>query len=281
MKSLQDRRQMVEKEHSHLSILNQCELLGLHRSGLYYKVRGESELNLELMRLIDEKYLKRPDYGAPRMHTWLTKDMNYKVSKNRIERLYYRIMGLRAIVPGPHTAKRRKDHKVYPYLLRGLKMGRPNQVWAMDITYIPMRKGFLYLTAIIDLFSRYVVSWSVSNTQDGDWVADVFRSAVIANGAPEIINTDQGSQFTSDEFVRAVKEARVKLSMDGKGRAIDNIFIERLWRTVKYEDIYLHSYEDGMELHTGLKAYFRYYNEERRHTSIGKEPPKNWYRQAA
>ena len=144
-----------------------------------------------------------------------------------------------------------------------------------------MKKGFLYLTAIIDLYSRYVVRWSVSNSQDAEWVADEFRKAVAAHGAPQIINTDQGAQFTSDEFVRAVKEAKVKLSMDGKGRAIDNIFIERLWRTVKYEHIYLYTYEDGIELYTGLKEYFRYYNEKRRHSSIGKEPPKNWYRQAA
>lgn len=280
-RSLEDRRKMVSEKEKDLSISKQCKLLDIHRSGLYYKPRGESALNLKLMELMDKRYIDHPEYGALRMYTWLRKDKGYKVSKNRIERLYYKVMGLRAIVPGPHTSKRRKDHKVYPYLLRNLKITRPNQVWAMDITYIPMKKGFLYLTAIIDLYSRYVIRWSVSNTQDSEWVAEEYRKAVSSYGAPEIINTDQGVQFTSEAFVDAVKESGAKLSMDGKGRAIDNVFIERLWRTVKYENVYLYSYSDGTELYEGLRKYFRYYNEERRHTSLEEEPPIKWYGKAA
>jgi len=279
--SIEERRKMVDIRDKKLSVKKQCKLLGIHRSGLYYQPKGESAFNLKLMELMDKKYLQHPYYGANRMHTWLRKDKGYHVSVNRVERLYYKVMGLRAILPGPHTSKRRKDHKVYPYLLRGLQITRPNQVWGMDITYIPMERGFLYLAAIIDLYSRYVVSWSISNAQDSQWVAKEYLMAVKRCGTPEIINTDQGVQFTSDAFASSVQSSEAKLSMDGKGRAIDNVFIERLWRTVKYENIYLYSYEDGKELYEGLKKYFKYYNEQRRHTSLEKEPPIHWYERAA
>ena len=270
---------MVERETKELSILQQCILLGICRSSLYYQSRGESDLNLELMRLMDEHYLNHPYKGAERMYIYLTKDLGYKVSRNRVNRLYYQVMGLRAIAPGPHTSKRRKDHKVYPYLLRGLKIGRSNQVWATDITYIPMPNGFMYLMVIIDLHSRYVIHWSISNTMDAEWCAEVFTEAVEYYGAPEIINTDQGSQFTSEEFIGAVKQAGVKLSMDGKGRATDNAFIERLWRTVKYEHIYLYAHDTVSNLYEGLQNYFEYYNTARRHSSIGNKYPQQKYRQ--
>ena len=191
------------------------------------------------MRLMDEHYLDHPYKGANRMHIWLTRDKGYQVSKNRIERLYYKVMGLQAVMPGKHTSRRNKAHKVYPYLLCNLTVERPKQVWAMDITYIPMKKGFMYLTAIIDLYSRYIVNWSVSNSMDADWCTEVVQEAVEQHGKPEIINTDQGSQFTSEKFTTYVLSNNIKLSMDGKGRAIDNVFIERFWRDVKYEKIYL------------------------------------------
>ena len=256
---------MVSKDHPKLSIERQCKFLKLHRSGLYYKPQGESRLNLELMRLMDEHYTHHSFKGARRMHTWLTLDKGYKVNKKRIERLYSRVMGLRAIMPGKHTSRRNKEHKVYPYLLRNLTVDRTNQVWAIDITYIPMRKGFMYLVAIIDLHSRYVLNWSVSNSMDAQWCKETLEEAIDVHGHPEIINTDQGSQFTSEIFTHSVLSRNIKLSMDGKGRAIDNVFIERLWRSVKYESIYLNPPESGVDLYRQLNTYFNFYNHQRRH----------------
>lgn len=230
---------------------------------------------------MDEHYLYHPEKGAKRMHAWLTRDKGYKVSKNRIERLYYRVMGLQAVLPGRHTSRRNKKHKVYPYLLKGLKVERPNQVWATDITYIPMEKGYMYLMAIIDLHSRFVVHWSVSNSMDADWCTRTLEEAIEIHGTPEILNTDQGSQFTSDEFTAAVLEREIRLSMDGKGRATDNAFIERLWRSVKYERIYLNPPKDGLELFLLLAEYFEYYNMERRHESIDYERPIDIFKNAA
>jgi putative transposase len=274
---MEERKMLVVKGHNELSIKKQCELMGLARSGFYYKARGESELNLELMRLMDAHYLEHPYKGAERMHTWLTKDKGYRVSKHRIARLYYQVMGLRSLLPGPHTSKRNKDHKVYPYLLRDLVIDKPNQVWAMDITYIPMAKGFMYLTAIIDLFSRYTVTWSLSNTMEAEWCKAVWNDAIALYGPPEILNTDQGSQFTSDVFTQAVLGTSTKLSMDGKGRATDNAFIERLWRSVKYEKLYLNPAMDGKQLYEQIDEYFTYYNIERRHQSINNAMPKELY----
>ena len=262
---------MISKGHSNLSIVRQSNLLQLHRSGFYYKPKGESELNLKLMRLMDEHYIYHPFKGAKGMHTWLTLDKGYKVNQKRIDRLYYRIMGLQAIMPGKHTSKRHKAHKIYPYLLRNLKIDKPNQVWATDITYIPMRKGFMYLIAIIDLHSRYVLNWSVSNTMDAQWCKETLEEAIALHGTPEIINTDQGSQFTSEVFTKCVLSNKIQLSMDGKGRAIDNVFIERLWRSVKYESIYLNPPESGIDLYQQLKTYFSYYNTQRRHQGIENE----------
>lgn len=261
-----------------LSLVKQCKLLSLHRSGLYYKPVGESELNLELMRLMDEHYLRHPFKGAGRMHTWLTMDKGYKVSKNRVERLYYKVMGLQAVMPGKHTSRRHKAHKTYPYLLRGLSVDRPNQVWAIDITYIPMKKGYMYLVAIIDLYSRYVINWSVANTMEADWCQKMLEEAIETHGKPEIINTDQGSQFTSEVFAGYVLSQGIQLSMDGKGRAIDNAFIERLWRSVKYEKLYLNPPKDGTILYLSLVEYFNYYNRERRHSGIDDQIPVELYK---
>lgn len=268
---------MIDKGHSKLSIVKQCELLKIHRSGLYYKPSGESELNEELMRLMDEHYLHHPFKGSRRMHTWLTKDKGFVVNHKRIDRLYYEVMGLQAVMPGKHTSRRCKAHKVYPYLLRNLKVTRPNQVWGIDITYIPLKKGFMYLVAIIDLYSRYVVNWSVSNSMDAKWCKETLEEAIWMHGKPEIVNTDQGSQFTSEIFTQCVLGNDIKLSMDGKGRAIDNVFIERLWRSVKYEKVYLNPPVDGLDLYRMLEDYFDYYNTQRRHQGIDDHIPEEVY----
>ena len=204
------------------------------------------------------------------MHVWLTKDRGYQVNHKRVKRLYYNVMGLQAIMPGKHTSRRCKDHKIYPYLLRNMAITKVNQVWAMDITSIPMKKGFMYLTAIVDLYSRYVVGWSVSNSMDAEWCQLTLEEAISIYGKPDIINTDQGSQFTSTVFTDYVLGdlEGVKLSMDGKGRATDNAFIERLWRSVKYEKLYLNPPKDGSDLYDQLMDSFYYYNDRRRHSGI-------------
>jgi len=267
---------MIHKGHATLSITKQCDLLQVSRSGLYYKPASTSKRNLGLMRLMDEHYLKHPYKGARRMHVWLTKDLGHNISLNRVENLYYKKMALRSILPGPHTSKRNKGHKTFPYLLRGLTINRPNQVWETDITYIPMAKGFMYLIAVIDVYSRYVVHWSISNSMESEWCAEFIKEALM-KGTPEILNTDQGSQFTSDVFTSAVLSAGVKLSMDGKGRATDNAFIERLWRSVKYEKIYIDPPKDGLDLYEKVDEYMYYYNNERRHSKIGDIKPRQRY----
>jgi len=272
---------MISKGQSKkLSITKQCNALGIHRSGIYYEPKGESPLNLELMRLMDEHYLDHPFKGAPQMHTWLTKDKGYKINHKRTERLYYKVMGLQATQPGKHTTKRHKQHKVYPYLLRNLEIVRPNQVWQTDITYIPMEKGFMYMVAVIDVYSRYIVNWSVSNNMDAQWVCDCMEEAFKEHGRPEIVNTDQGSQFTSPKFTSLIlSDGLTRLSMDGKGRATDNAFIERFWRTLKYEKIYLNPPNDGMDLYLKVREYLEYYNNTRRHSMIDDQRPKDLYQQ--
>ena len=280
---MRSRRGEIVRGHGQLSLSRQCELLGIHRSGLYYKPVGESELNLKLMRMIDEHHMQFPFKGVPRITTWLRKDMDEMVNHKRVARLC-RLLGIQAVGPKPNTSKKGKGngHKVYPYLLRHLKVERPNQVWAMDITYIPVQRGYLYLVAIIDLHSRFVVGWSLSNTMESEWCRQALETAVERHGKPEIINTDQGSQFTAELFANYVtKDLKIKLSMDGKGRAIDNIFIERFWRTLKYEHVYLKPAADGIECYRGLKDYFRYYNSQRRHQSLEDEIPETIYRKAA
>ena len=264
------------KQHTELSVRRQCKLLEVHRSGLYYEPIGESAYNLMLMHLIDQEFMKHPFTGVPRMTTYLQEDLGLEVNHKRVGRLYG-LMDLQALVPGPNTSKPAPGHKVYPYLLRNLKVERSNQVWAVDITYIPLQYGFLYLVAIIDLYSRFVVGWSLNNTMSARWCADTLEEAIRAYGAPEILNSDQGSQFTSKVFTGSVIDAGIRMSMDGKGRAIDNVFIERLWRSLKYEHVYLNPANDGLECYKGIDAYFHYYNHQRRHTSIGKVPPAQCY----
>lgn len=270
---------MVDKSHPKLSVSRQCDLLELHRSGLYYKPCDEDPENLEIMRLMDEQYFKTPFYGSRRLCEWL-QSLGYKICRKRVRRLLD-IMGWKTLYPRPNTSKPGKGHPVYPYLLRGLQINKANQVWAMDITYIPMKRGFMYLTAIIDLHTRYVLNWSLSNTMTAEWCADVAAQAICKYGPPEIFNTDQGSQFTSEIFTSALHNKQIKISMDGKGRAVDNIIIERLWRSVKYEHVYLYNHEDGISLYEGLKDYFEFYNFVRKHQSLNYQSPASQYLKAA
>jgi putative transposase len=270
----------VDRQDSSLSIASQCRLLGIHRSGLYYQPCSESEENLQLMRLLDEQYFKTPFYGARRLTAWL-QSLGYGINRKRVRRLMQQ-MGWQTIYRRPNTSKPCKEHKIYPYLLKDLVINKINQVWAMDITYVPMKHGFMYLCAVIDIHTRYVVNWSVSNSMTAEWCAAVVEEAVEKYGPPQIMNTDQGSQFTSDVFTGLLKGQNIQISMDGKGRAIDNIFIERLWRTVKYEHLYLKVPTDGVQLYEGLKEYFCFYNNERLHQSLGyKTPEVLYFKQAA
>ena len=278
-KSIKQRRELVDR-NSKLSVTRQCELLEIHRSGVYYRPKQETDLNLALMRQIDEKHMLHPWLGVPRITTWLQRDMGHAVNKKRIERLF-KLMGLSAIGPRPNTSKRGKGelHRIYKYLLKDLEIERCDQVWAMDITYVPVRGGYLYLCAIIDLYSRYVVGWSLSNTMTSEWCRKTLGTAIQEHGAPEILNTDQGSQFTAHGFCdwATHPDQGIRLSMDGKGRALDNIFIERLWRSVKYEHVYLFPADDGLQCYRGLDEYFEYYNNGRRHQSLGDETPSTIY----
>jgi putative transposase len=245
-------------------------LLDISRSGLYYQPKGISEEDLTLMKLIDRQYLATPFYGARKIAAWL-KSQKYGVNRKRVRRLMH-VMGLKAIYRHPRTSQPAAGHKVYPYLLSGMKITRPNQVWSADITYIPMARGFLYLVAIIDWYSRYVLSWRLSNTLDAGFCVEALEEA-LKKGRPEIFNTDQGSQFTSEAFTGLLEQHGIRVSMDGKGSYNDNLFIERLWRTVKYEEVYLKAYQDGREARTGLGNYFRFYNTERLHQTLGYRTP--------
>lgn len=265
----------MEPDHAWLSLRRQCELIGLNRSSYYYQPTPESPLNLSLMRLIDEQYLRTPFYGYLKMTEYLRQQQNYQVNPKRVYRLM-QLMGLRAVAPRPHTSQRHSDHKIYPYLLRGVDITHSNQVWCADITCVPMPRGFMYLVAVLDWYSRYVLSWEVSNTLDGDFCLLALERA-LQRGQPDIFNTDQGSQFTAKAFTARLNQVGIKISMDGKGRAFDNIFIERLWRTVKYEHIYLSDYRNGLELVTGLADYFAFYNHERYHQSLDYRTPAQVY----
>ena len=250
-------------------------MLGVSRSSVYYQSRKDLAEELELMRLIDEQYLKTPFYGSRKMCTFL-RGLGYCINRKRVRRLM-RQMGLEAIYPKPRTSQPGDGHKVYPYLLKGLIINRPNYVWATDITYIPMERGFMYLIAIMDWYSRRVLSWRVSNTMDADFCVDALEEALNRYGSPEIFNTDQGSQFTSDAFTGVLKEHGVKISMDGKGCYRDNIFVERLWRSVKYECVYLKAFNDAAELKQDLKSYFQLYNSERPHQGLDNKTPDRVY----
>lgn len=264
----------MEPLNPDISIARQCELLGLPRSSYYYQSKGESQLNLKLMRLLDEQYTRTPFYGSPKMTLWL-RERGYQINHKRVERLM-QLMGLKAIYPKPNTSRPHPEHKIYPYLLRDVKIDRVDQVWSADITYIRMRAGFLYLVAVIDWFSRYVLSWKLSNTLESSFCVEALEMALKAK-QPEIFNTDQGTQFTSGDFTGVLQKRDIAISMDGRGRCLDNIFVERLWRTVKYEEVYLHDYQTPAEAYLGLKKYFKFYNTERFHQGLGGRKPYQVY----
>jgi len=261
---------VVDRRHPAWSTVRQCALLDISRSSLNYRRKETCPEDLAVMKAMDQQYLSTPFYGSRRMRVWLGRQ-GHTVNRKRVQRLM-RTMGLRAIYRRPRTSKPMPGNKVYPYLLGGLEITRPNQVWAADITYIPMTKGFLYLVAIMDWYSRYVVSWRLSNTLDADFCVEALEEA-LSKGTPEVFNTDQGSQFTSEAFSGVLEQNGVKISMDGKGRYSDNIFIERLWRTVKYEEVYLKAYSGGREAKAGLDAYFFFYNNQRPHQALGYRTP--------
>lgn len=250
-------------------MVRQCELLGLARSTCYYQPVDETAENLALMRAIDQQYLETPFYGSRKLA------LELGVNRKRVQRLM-RIMGLEAIYPRRRTTRPASGHKIYPYLLRNVEITRPDQVWSTDITYVPLRHGFLYLVAVMDWFSRYVLSWRLSNTLDGSFCLEALDAA-LERSRPEIFNSDQGSQFTAQAFTGRLESCGVQVSMDGRGRALDNVFVERLWRSVKYENVYIHDYRDGWEAESGLAHYFRFYCERRRHQALGYRTPAEVY----
>lgn len=266
---------MIDAKDPKLSVSNQCRLLHINRSTYYYKKKPVKPEDLELMRLIDEQYLKTPSWGTRSMRNYLRR-LGYKINRKRVQRLM-RLMGLEAIYPKPKTSRPHPAHKVYPYLLRNMVVERPNQVWAADITYIPMSRGFMYLVAVMDWHSRKVLSWRISNTLDTEFCVEAVEEALGRYGAPEIFNTDQGAQFTSNEFTELLKSHKVQISMDGRGRVQDNIFIERLWWTLKYQYLYLWSFNDGTELRKGLGQWFEFYNTERFHQALDNLTPDEVY----
>jgi putative transposase len=253
----------------------QCELLSVCRSSLYYEPEPTDQEQLELMRRIDEIHLSHPCYGS-RMLTQQLRAQGHSVNRKRVQRLM-RLMGLESMAPKPNTSRPAPEHPVYPYLLRGLDICRVNQVWATDITYIPLGRGFAYLVAVMDWYSRRVLSWRLSNTLDSGFCVEALQEALFRFGKPEIFNTDQGSQFTAEPFTDVLLDRGIKISMDGKGRFIDNIFVERLWRSLKYEEVYLHVYDNLAEAREGIGRYFRFYNEQRFHTALGYQTPADFY----
>ena len=267
-------RRLIEVDHKHLSLRRQCQLLGVARSSVYYEPQSESEQDLQLMRLLDEQYTRTPFYGIRRMTAWL-QQQGHRVNHKRVQRLLRR-MGLEAIYPKPKLSQAAVGHRIYPYLLRGVKMERVNQVWSSDITYVRLLSGFVYLVAVMDWFSRYVLSWELSVTLDSDFCVSALERALEV-GKPEIFNTDQGAQFTSQAFTERLQEREIRISMDGRGRALDNIFVERLWRSVKYEDIYIKEYRSASDVNGGLRRYFQFYNGERLHQSLDYKTPAAVY----
>jgi putative transposase len=273
---LKERRAMIEPEKN-LSIRKQCELLQVSRSGWYYEPVADSAEELALMRRIDELHLKLPFYGSRGLSRELRSE-GWRAGRKLVQRLMRR-MELVAMAPQPpSTSKPSPEHPVYPYLLRNLPITRVNQVWAADITYIPMAHGFLYLVAIMDWYSRHVLSWRLSNTLESSFCVDALEAALSRYGKPEIFNTDQGSQFTAEAFTSVLREREIQISMDGKGRCIDNVFVERLWRSLKYEEVYLKAYENAREARAGVGRYFEFYSERRGHTALGYQTPAAFYR---
>ena len=265
----------IDPKHPKLSVREQCVILKLPRSRYYYQPLGESPMNLKLMELIDQQYLKMPFYGVLRMTEYLRKQ-GFMVNPKRVRRLM-RLMCLEAIYPKPSLSKRNKAHSIYPYLLSGLEITHSNEVWSSDITYIPMKHGFMYLTVVMDWFSRKVLSWVLSNSLEADFCVEALQNAIRQYGSCKIFNTDQGCQYTSEQFIGELKVNGIEISMDSKGRALDNVFNERLWRSVKYENVYLHKYETVPELYSGLKAYFEFFNAERLHQGLDYQTPDEVY----
>ena len=266
---------MIEPGHPDLSIVRQCELVSISRASFYYQPVGETAENLALMRLIDVQFLETPWYGSRQMARHLRRD-GHEVGRKRVRRLMA-MMGLVPIYQRPRTTVPNSEHRIWPYLLRGMVIDRPNQVWCTDITYIPMRRGFLYLVAVMDWSTRKVLSWRVSNTMDVEFCVEALEEAMARFGRPEIFNTDQGSQFTSSDFTDVLKAADVRISMDGRGRWMDNVFIERLWRSLKYECVFLHAFETGSELRAGLSRWINYYNTRRPHSTLAGRTPNEAY----
>ena len=265
---------MIERDGV-LSIKRQAKLLALGRSSVYYTPRGTSQRDLVLMRRLDELHLQWPFYGSRKLHRELLKD-GHEIGRRHVVTLM-RKMVIQVIYRKPRTSIPAREATIYPYLLAGLTIDRPNQAWSADITYLPMAHGFMYLTAILDVFSRKVLAWRLSNTMTADFCVDALEEAIARFGAPEIFNTDQGSQFTSDDWIKVLKQSNVAISMDGKGRWIDNVFIERLWRSVKYEEVYLHAYDNGSEARAGLTKYFSFYNTRRSHQGLDYRTPDEVY----
>ena len=259
-----------------LSVTHQCKVLSISRSSAYYQIQGPSNEELGLMRLLDELHLRYPFYGARRLRDALYDENGIRVGRKRVRRLMV-LMGIQAVYPGKNTSKPNKAHRIYPYLLRGIQINRSNQAWCTDITYLPMAKGFAYLVAIMDWHSRKVLSWRISNVMDTDFCIEALNEAINRYGAPEIFNSDQGAQFTSTAFTDVLKQHNIRISMDGKGRWIDNVFIERLWRSVKYEEVYLHAYESLTQARAGLKKYFHFYNIKRKHQTLNAKPDEVYY----
>ena len=265
---------MVNRSHK-LSVVRPCELLSLNRSTFYYQPKPVSEADLKLMRRIDEMHLQRPFYGSRRLCDWL-REAGHAINRKRVQRLM-RQMGITALYPKKSTSQPDQGHKVYPYRLRGLQIDRPNQVWATDISYIPMARGFVYLVAIMDWYSRKVLSWRLSNTMETEFCIDALEETIERYGKPEIFNTDQGAQLTSDAFTSVLKDHGIQISMDGKGRWVDNVFVERLWRSVKYEEVYLHAYESVAEARNRIGQYFEFYNSERKHQTLKQTPDQAYH----
>ena len=266
---------MIDTANRKLSLSKQCKLINVNRSTLYYKQRARNSLDLEQMKLIDQQYLKTPSWGSRSMRNHLRR-LGYKINRKRVQRLM-RLMGIEAIYPKPKTSRPHPAHKVYPYLLRNLKIDQPNQVWAADITYIPMRHGFMYLVAIMDWYSRKVLSFRLSNTLDADFCVDALEAALRRYGKPDIFNTDQGAQFTSKAFTDLLKDNDVSISMDGRGRVQDNIFIERLWWSLKHQYLYLWSFDNATQLRQGIRQWFDMYNKERSHQALDNMTPDEVY----
>jgi putative transposase len=266
---------MIDPSAKSISISKQCQLLNISRSSFYHRPKPISEYDLKLMRLIDELHLDHPCRGSRSMRNQLRR-LGYKVNRKKVQRLM-RLMGIRAVYPKPRTTIPHPQHKVYPYFLRNLNIDHFNQVWASDITYIPMRSGFMYLTVIMDWYSRKVLSWRISNSMDTDFCIDALEEALNRYGVPEIFNTDQGSQFTSKKFTDVLESHGVTISMDGRGRAQDNIFIERLWWSLKHQYLYLHAFESGSYLYRGLRTWFKFYNQERSHQALDNLTPDEVY----